>query len=318
MSFDVNFDESKQNWDNFAVTSPHYSIFLNSKFLDSLNSPYKCITVYEDHKIAAGAVLFFDESGHPRLNNMVYTQFQGMILADQGAAPAHSKYHWELEVINFFIESLTARFKHFFLCQSWRFEDARAFLWHNYHSPDKGVFKCNLRYTGLLPLNELHSESAYLDAIRKLRKREYQKAQKAGYTIHESQDIQLLNHLHNLTFERQEITIGESEQKRLMSIAEAAISNRYGKILVCRSAAGEVTNATLFLYDARCGYYLIGANDPNFRNSGSSTFLMIKNIFDCKEMGLEYVDFVGINSPNRGDFKISFNAVPKSYFELSI
>jgi hypothetical protein len=33
--------------------------------------------------------------------------------------------------------------------------------------------------------------------------------------------------------------------------------------------------------------------------------------------GMKMVDFGGINSPNRGDFKISFNAKPVPYFITS-
>jgi hypothetical protein len=41
---------------------------------------------------------------------------------------------------------------------------------------------------------------------------------------------------------------------------------------------------------------------------------MLNLIRDAMEKGLKYVDFCGVNSPNRGDYKISFNAELKPYF----
>ena len=70
----------------------------------------------------------------------------------------------------------------------------------------------------------------------------------------------------------------------------------------------------MFLNDHRGAYYLIGANDPEYRHSGSGSYLMLESLRRSQERGLATVDFVGINSPNRGDFKTSFNAVPVPYF----
>ena len=65
-------------------------------------------------------------------------------------------------------------------------------------------------------------------------------------------------------------------------------------------------------------YYLIGANDPNYRKDGAGGFVVLEQIRYCIEQGLSYVDFMGINSLLRGDFKISLNADPVSYFEFTL
>ena len=65
-------------------------------------------------------------------------------------------------------------------------------------------------------------------------------------------------------------------------------------------------------------YYLIGANDPNYRKDGAGGFVVLEQIRYCIEQGLSYEDFMGINSPLRGDFKTSLNADPVSYFEFNL
>ena len=70
----------------------------------------------------------------------------------------------------------------------------------------------------------------------------------------------------------------------------------------------------VFLFDDKTGYYLIGANDPDYRKDGSGAYILFEQIRHCIEQSLSYVDFLGINSPMRGDFKTSFNAEPLPFF----
>ena len=63
----------------------------------------------------------------------------------------------------------------------------------------------------------------------------------------------------------------------------------------------------LFLFDQRRAYYLFGANSPDLRATGGSTRLILDSILNARSRGLEEIDFVGVNSPKRGDFKLSFN-----------
>ena len=63
---------------------------------------------------------------------------------------------------------------------------------------------------------------------------------------------------------------------------------------------------------------MIGANDPEYRKYGTGTFIMFEQIRKCLESGLSQVDFIGINSPNRGDYKTSFGGIPVQYFSFTL
>jgi len=71
-----------------------------------------------------------------------------------------------------------------------------------------------------------------------------------------------------------------------------------------------------FVTDSDCAYYLFGANDPDLRYANASSKLLIENIAIFAAQGLKRFDFVGVNSPQRGDFKLSFNAelVPEYFY----
>ena len=45
-------------------------------------------------------------------------------------------------------------------------------------------------------------------------------------------------------------------------------------------------------------------------------FIVFHVIFSFRVENEQNIDFVGVNSPNRGDFKTSFNADIKPYFDV--
>jgi lipid II:glycine glycyltransferase (peptidoglycan interpeptide bridge formation enzyme) len=126
--------------------------------------------------------------------------------------------------------------------------------------------------------------------------------------------VDLLDRLHALTFARQNIERDPDEVRLLRSVSRAALEKGFGELLTCVSPDGAVVSATLFLFDRDCAYYWVAANDPEYRKTGCASYLLIENIRYWQKKGLRALDFVGINSPNRGDFKTSFNAVPVPYF----
>ena len=78
----INFEENKSAWDIFLSKSPQRTIFLSSKFLDSLGPKYSLLTCYLNGKVVAGAAVIFDKNGQPLNSPFPYTQFQGLLLSD--------------------------------------------------------------------------------------------------------------------------------------------------------------------------------------------------------------------------------------------
>jgi hypothetical protein len=220
----------------------------------------------------------------------------------------------ELQVLEYLLDEMKKMYERMVFCLHYSFKDIRAFQWLHYHEPELGRCKIDIGYTGLLDISGFANYEEYLTTIRKVRLQEYRKAKQSGLIVQVSHDIDMLDRLHRLTFERQGITRDENEAQLLRTLSEAAISHNFGEILICRDREETVCSATLFLNDKNSGYYMYGANDPAFRASGSSTLLLLENIRRCLKKGLKRVDFVGVNSPNRGDYKTSFNATPTPYF----
>jgi len=307
----INFKEKPKVWDKFVDGSPQRSIFVYTKFLNLLGVKYDLVTCLEDGKIVAGTIIIY-KSGKPIDGVFPFTEYQGLQLADNSHLANHSRISYELKVSEFFIRELADHYKSLCLCNSWRLCDLRAFQWHNYHQASSGIFDVGLRYGSILILKKYADFDDYLATIRTLRKREIKKARKC-LTINESKDEKVLIKLYRQTFARQGIKVNKEDIDLVRSICKGALKGGFGRLIYAKLNNLTIA-ANLFLFDNRTGYYLIGASDPKYRNFGGGTLLMINAIENTFSRGLEEVDFVGANSPTRGDYKLSFNGDLKPYF----
>lgn len=315
--FTINLSETKNNWDNFISQSPQRSIFLYTNFLDSLKVNYNLVTCYLNGKIVIGTPIIFSVENLPIESSFPFTQFQGLVLADHSHMNLNSKITLEIQIVQYFISSLVKQFKKIYLSNSWRFNDIRPFLWFGFDENEfKNQFAILPRYTGILDLKKNDSLENFLLSIRAVRRQEYNKAFRT-MQFKFSDEISILDDLHAKTFERQNIKRGNNASELIKSIAFSALKNNYGKLCIATLNNIPIA-ATLFLYDDRTAYYLISANDPSYRKYNANTFLLINMIKDAMEKKYLEIDFCGLNSPNRGDFKVSFNAEPKLYFNCSL
>ncbi|MEW5744466.1 MAG: GNAT family N-acetyltransferase [Nitrospirota bacterium] len=304
--------------------SPQGTVFLKTDFIKSLSIGYKMHVVYKGDKPVAGCVVLLDEKGSAARSPYSFVPYQGFFfIADDNeeAVLNHKAIFNQFKITEYFIEYLLDTYgrlsqTHFGL------EDYRPFLWYNYHSPEKGLFMLNLSYTTVLDIQKYATLEEYLRSTSTLRRREHNKAQKGGVELRELKhdDLNVLFDLHIQTFKRQGLDVSSGEQLLVRSIASSALKKGYGR-LTAAFMNGVPVSAILYLLDKKRGYYLIGANDPAFRDTSASTLLFVENIWRCKIDGLKEVDFVGCNSPQRGDYKLSFNGrlVPcfETHFNIS-
>jgi len=308
----MEFHEKKDVWDRFVASSPQRSLYSYSYFLDSLNTKYDLVTCVDKGKIIAGAPILLDHSGQPYGSVFPFTEYQGLILAAPVKADHHAQITAEFKVVDFFITQLIKHYGQVCLCQSWRFKDLRPFQWYNYHEPQLGVFSLNLRYSGIINLGEYSDFDHYCQSTRRVRRQENNKSDKI-LRLEFSDRVDILDELHEKTFIRQGLERSAQEGALVKSIAAKALKNNYGRLGLAWLGSRPIA-AVLFLFDDRTAYYQFGATDYEYREKYGNTFLIFKMLADCFQRGIQEVDLVGLNSPNRGDYKISFNPELVPYF----
>ena len=305
----------KKLWDSFVLNSPQSNLFCQTKFLDVFQKEYELLAVNKGESILLGAVIIKDETDNPMTQPFMY---QGILFSQSlDTLAQHKQSKKYLELVDFLLIKLEKQYRQVSFSLHPSINDLRSFQWHNYHEPEKGQFQIDLNYTGILDLENIQDFDQILMNARTVRRQEYRKCIREEFIIEESRDISILDKLHEKTFARQGLKRSKGEKFMATTLAEESLSKGFGKLIICRDKTGIPASASLFLFDDKTGYYLIGANDPNFRKYGTGTYVLFEQIKNCLEQGLSQVDFIGINSPMRGDFKTSFNAIPTPYFTVS-
>lgn len=302
-------------WDTLVKTSPQGEIFNSQWFIDALKINYTLYKVADNSgRILAGFCILEDanelmsQAPHP------FTPYQGILFSkDISDMPIHKKNGIEFQLTQFVINWLRGRYKNFSMSFSPNFGDLRPFNWYAYDEVATAKFSVIARYTAYLDLIDF-SLDKYLLTIRSVRRQEFRKNIALSYEDDHIDDF--LENYKN-TFIRQGIVLSEIEIRLVESITRAALNNHCGmlkKIVIDNKAA----SSALFLHNDNKAYYLFGANNPIYRSTGASTALMIRNIEELSKIGCKTLDFVGVNSPNRGDYKLSFNGVLKPYFQVNL
>ena len=316
MSFQIEICLDNHEWDEFVAHSPQNNLFCKTNFLDSYQREYDLLFVAKGELILAGVVIIKGDDGIPTIDSFMY---QGVLFSKYiESLPSHKKNKKQLDIIEFLLIELESIYGSISLSLHHSLNDLRGFQWHNYHNSGSLQPSLNLNYTGLLDLKKAESFDQILMDVRTVRRQEYNRCVRNEFTIEESNDISILDFLHEKTFERQGLKRSKSEVFLATELARESLKKGIGRLLICRNNEGVPASACLFLFDDKTGYYLIGANDPDYRKDGTGGYVVFEQIRHCIEQGLHYVDFMGINSPLRGDFKTSFNASPKAYFSFEL
>jgi hypothetical protein len=298
-------------WDSRLPSSPQATVFSGSAFLKAAGARTRLFELLSGQRVVALLPLTEDASGE-RVEPPPFTPYQGPLCLHEPGLPNRQRVLDEYRVGELLAAELALRYREVRLPLSWCFADVRPFLWHNYHSPGAPRYSAAPRYTAVLPLAGLDAAS-YPARVRACRRQEWRKA--APLKLHEDLSVDEFLRLYVLTFERQEVEVGAATLGQVRRITQAALAGGWGRLVGCSTAQG-LASATLFVHDHTRSYYLFGANDPAQRNSGAATRLIFDNVFDAIRRGLSEVDFVGVNSPARGDFKLSFDPELRVYFEL--
>lgn len=314
MTLSLKLCDDKSFWDNFVADSPQGTVFASTPFLDSIEEEYDLLLVVDAvENPLLGAVVIMQD-GKPIIAPYPDAMYLGLLFTKTlYSKPIESRINRCLELSIFLLNEMEKLYDRISFFHHHSIDDLRSFKWFHYHEPKLGQFQIELSYTGITDLSPYNSFDEYLSTIRKVRRREYRRALNKGLIVTGSNNIDILNELHKKTFERQGIKRSKKEECLIYSISEAAIKHNFGQLLICQDCNEMPISATLFVYDKYTGYYIFAGNDPAYRKFYSGTLLMLENIKFCLDMGLKWVDFGGINSPNRGDFKISFNAKPVPY-----
>ncbi len=303
-------------WDKFIKSSPQNNIFSHSWFLKERKREYKFYFILKEQKIISAAIVSLDKNKRPIDTPWVH---HGIYLNDDFKTLKNHKFTKNyIDLILFLIDSLSKKMNLISFNLHPSIQDMRPFQWSVFENKTNLSLSIKINSTAILNINSYKNFEEYLMCIRKVRRQEYNKCIKLGFRLESSKDLAILDKLHDETFQRQGLKRNDHDKLLCNEIAEKALANNSGELILCRDTNGRYVAGALFLYDEQCSYYLIGATEESERKNSPMTYIIleqIKKYFHNKRMKF---DFCGINSPNRGDYKTSFNADIYNYFTPTI
>jgi len=197
--------------------------------------------------------------------------------------------------------------------------DIRAFQWFTFENAAEIDMTLKVRYTGIIDLNKYQDFDEYLNLISKTRSRDYlSKASNLISQVNQITDIDVFIQMYKETFKHQGVVLDEKTIEKVLAIITSGVTNNFGELRLVRTIEGEVVSGAFFLMSKNARYYQFGASSELKNKFPGNSFLILEAIRDSFASKHDHFDISGLNSPNRGFFKASFGARPKSFFEIQL
>lgn len=298
-------DATTEQWLKLWAASPQRSVFSHPDLLGALPVQVRFALVRDNSGDCAGAPVCLGADGRPIHPDLLPCLYHG-VLTSGPTRENHSHYPRQMKLVERLLKLLTQEYPDLHLCNSWRLDDLRPVQWHNYHERQRGTFELALAYTAVLDLAAHKSFEHYLASIRSCRRQEYAKVMANPPQFCTAVQPDELLALYSSMFAAKGLPVAEVEAECLRGVCTAIQRKGLGDVFACRED-GRLVAATVFLKDDRSAYYLYGMTAPERRKDFLNTALLLEAIRSFFYSGPSEVDFIGVNSPNRGDYKLSFN-----------
>lgn len=296
-------------WEKFAKQSPQFTPFMRDDYLAAVGFTSDKYLVYKKGIPVAGLCIPVSADG--KQAEVPYAPYQGILYRPMPVS--HKAYREHLEAVAALLEFLDGKYERIFFCNHYTVDDMRAVLWHHYHTPEQGKYKIEVFYTAIKDITD-----NVLGGLSKGRRLDYQySTERHGLSIRNVCDSRAMREFMNLyveTFARQGIRITKETLDMVEAILKEVFARDYGVMRTAVAPDGKSVDSIVVLVDKMNAYYLFGANHPDFRKYGGGTLLLVEAMKELQLKGVRYLDFVGTNSPLRGDFKLSFGAALKPYY----
>jgi hypothetical protein len=299
----------KKTWDEVVSKSSQYSLLCSSNFLNGLTCKYDFYFIKKENQIKL-AVLLFKKSN--KLGKFYFQDFnynQGFYFFDNDLAYKKQKIE-RFQLVNFFLDYISKKVKEMRFSLHSTINDIRAFQWYDYA---KKPFHFNKVYTSIIDFSKYSNFENFLSSIRYERRRE-------NRIFKEQSDLKII--IDNSKKNFIEIykyllpAIGHLALKAHIKLIDNALKNKYARINFMYSG-NKIIAATLFYFFKKDCYYAFSVTDPNHKKKFSYvTSLILEQINFAFQNKITKLDFLGVNSPNRADYKESFGGNLDSFYEL--
>jgi len=314
-------DPHTDAWDDLVSSSLQGTVFSTSSYLRAIGRPSIKLFVNKGNVVKCGLVLVPGvDSGTTEFDDLVI--YGGVIFPrseEQGLVKSRTE---RFEIVEFLLHELDRRFHKISISLAPGYEDLRPFLWHNYASENAAhKYSLDLRYTSILDISEFFlrkpdEQTRLYHNLHPRRKSDIRKAAENGLLVEEEPQIDMLVDLYERTLTKAGRTVSAHKLSRLRQLVIALHQKGDAKVFVVKNE-GEVTYVTVFSVYKNQGCYLFGAGDSENTSRYDGTIAVWQSMKILSQYGVSSIDFEGVNSPQRGAFKLGFAGNLTPYYRVS-
>jgi len=306
--------------DKILYSSKQSNLFCKSFYLESLGQKFHIWKVLQGQEIKAIVCLNVDRSEKRSIEND-FVIHNGIFFNIDNNRLLAKKREDQFQITEFIINELVKKYKTIFLSLDPSIVDLRPFQWFNYNK--KGPkFNIKIKYTSILDISEMKKQKndeklKLFKNLEPVRRYSLRQAVKDGAKVDFSKDnLDFLNLYKPLSKE-----IYRNEYKKNLGIVENItsnlINNNCGIFINTRDKKNNLLYSAFFGWDNYKAYYLFGASSKQHKKPWQGTIGQWYAMrYIVEKLKINKFDFEGVNSPNRGWFKLGFGGDLIPYYQI--
>lgn len=311
-----------QEWNTLLANSEDGTIFHTTEFLDAFKAHYRLFIIYKGSQEKAGILCQVDPNDRTVMKPYSGIIHDGFFFKNNFVdSPSNAKrYSAKFEIIEFALEELLQKFKCIRFSLIPEMIDMRPFLWVNYHSPNPSdKFTVGIRYTSIFDIKGIQLESdltknEHFKNLSNSRRQEIRYGIKAEAKVLRSEDFQPFYELYLLMAKNYD----PDAEKFIENVKRLeASSAKKLRLYYVIDNTGVVVAASIFSVFNNKACYLYGVTSKENRDSFSGSFILWESFKNLATEGITIIDLEGVNSPQRGWFKLSFGGELKPYYHVT-
>lgn len=312
-----------EEWDTFVIEkSINGNVFALTDYLNNIGLEFEINFVKKGNDIRAG-FYYLHNKKNIVLDDLIIYEGLLFISNDKISNTRNIREHFEITEV--FIDYITNKFDSIIFQTTVNFVDLRPFLWYNYHSNNNSEkFKIDIKHTSFLDIKDLFykksdEKSKVFQRLDNERKRDIKRASEKLVFLKSDINTSLFIDYYKLTLEKNGIIKENSFLDRMFNLIEETTKKgmliKYG----VKNRDNKITYIVVFSIFNNIGTYLFGAGNPNIMDRYDATYCLwnaFKNL--NHNYGIDTIDLEGVNSPQRGWFKLSFGGDIRPYYEIKL
>ena len=309
----INKKDIQNIYSELIIFSPQKNIFCSSEILNFFFEDLELYTVCKNDKIKSFVYLLKDLDNSLICNPFIYSG----IINHPKLLMKNSRYNNEIFKINeLIVNEIFSKYKNININLPINFIDMRPFLWFNY-GKNENIFKITPRYTSILNISK-KDDDEILNEMDDVKRRDIKKVLKnENYKVSEEIDLPLIKKLYQETMQKNNGEIDNIAVEKIFNFID--FQSKKNKIIQTTSYfKEEPLYSVLFLHDDTSSCYLYGSGNIHIKNRYAGSLALWRAIQISIKKRLYYIDFEGINSPYRAEYKSCFGGEVNCYFNVKL